>query len=110
MNATGLLWDDGVLVCFFLYVFAGGWVVTLLGWGGCLFIGIVRRRWRAAAALALLGLLPALYISVLGLLALTVRNPPPSDLATMTILGGMVLATSACPVAAAVAVRRTARR
>lgn len=110
MNASGLLWSDSLLVCFFLYVVVGGWVVTLLGWAVCLFVGIASRRWRSAAGLALLGLLPACYMAALGLLALTGRNPPPSDLATMAVLGGMVLATFACPVAAVAAARRTAPR
>lgn len=104
MNASGLLWSDSLLVCFFLYVFAGGWVVTLLGWAICLFIGTARRRWRGGAGLALLGLLPTCYMSALGLLALTGLNPP----ATMAVLGGMVLATFACPIAAVAVAWRTA--
>lgn len=110
MNASGLLWDDGALASFFLYLFWGGWAATLAGWVTCLFIGIARRRWRAAGGCALLGLLPALYVVSLAFLARSVGSPPYSNVAFPVVMGGMVLATLACPVAAMIVAWRTAPR
>ena len=110
MNASGLLWDDGALASFFLYLFWGGWAATLGGWATCLFVGIARRRWRLAGGCALLGLLPVLYIYTLGFLARGVGSPPHSNIAFLVVLGGMVLATLACPIAAAITAWRTAPR
>lgn len=101
MNASGLLWSDTALVCFFLYVF-GGWGFTLAGWAACLFIGVARGRWRIAGGCALLGFLPTLYLMALLLLANSFAEPASSDVAFLALLGGMVLATLACPVVAAV--------
>lgn len=107
MNASGLLWDDGALASFFLYVFWGGWAATLAGWATCLFVGIARRRWGVAGGCALLGLLPALYIFTLSFLARSVGSPPYSSIAFLVVMGVMVLATLACPIAAATIAWRT---
>ena len=107
MNASGLLWDDAALASVFLYLFWGGWAATLAGWATCLFVGIARRRWRVAGGCALLGLLPTLYIFALGFLARNVGSPPYSNIAFLVVLGGMVLATLACPIAAATIAWRT---
>ena len=110
MNASGLLWDDGALASFYVYLFWGGWVATLAGWATCLFVGIVRRRWGVAGGCALLGVLPALYILALVFLARSVGSPPSSNIAVLVVLGGMVLATLAGPISAAVMVWRTSPR
>jgi len=101
LNASGLLWSDTALVCFFLYVF-GGWAFTLAGWAACLFIGFGQRRWRSAGGCALLGLLPTAYLIALLILAASFTEPEYSDLAFLSLLGGMGLATFACPVVAGV--------
>ncbi len=106
MNASGLLWDDGVLASLFLYLFWGGWFATLAGWAISLFIGVAQGRWRAAGGCALLGLLPGLYVLVLVLLARSVGGPPASNIAFLSVLAGMLLAILACPVAAVVTVWR----
>ena len=101
MNASGLLWSDTALVCFFLYVF-GGWAFTLAGWAACLYIGFGQRRWRIAGGCALLGFLPTLYQMAVLLLANSFAEPASSDFAFLLLLSGMVLATLACPVVAVV--------
>lgn len=102
MNSTGLFWDDGLMASFFLYLFWGGWVATIAGWAVCLFVGLAHGRWRVAGGCALLGLLPSLYVLVLGVLARSVVSPPYSNLAFLAVMGGMVLATLACPITATV--------
>ena len=111
MNASGLLWGDAAFVSLILYSAFYGWAATLVGWATCLFVGIAHRKWRVAGVCALLGFLPALYILALVLLA-SVPDPniallPASDILTLVVPGGMVLAIFACPVAAAImALRR----
>lgn len=101
-----MLWSDGLIVSLVLYSVFYGWAATLLGWTICLFVGIAHRRWRMAVGCALLGLLPALYMLALILLA---SAPDPklahltgSDTAHLAVSGGMILAILACPVAAAI--------
>ena len=105
MNARGLLWGDGAFASLVLYTAFYGWAATLVGWTTCLFVGLALRRWRIAGGCALLGLLPALYILALVLLASVpdrdIAHLPVSDPAILVVLAGLVLATLACPVATA---------
>ena len=113
MNASGLLWGDGAFASLVLYTAFYGWAATLVGWTICLFVGIALRKWRVAGGCALLGLFPALYVLALILLASVpdrnIAHLPVSDTAILVVLFGMVLATLACPVAAAVVAWRELR-
>jgi hypothetical protein len=106
VNSSGMLWSDGLIVSLVLYSVFYGWAATLVGWTICLFVGIAHRRWRAAAGCALLGLLPALYMLALVLLASApdrnITHLSGSDTALLVVSSGMALAILACPVAAAI--------
>jgi len=113
LNASGLLWGDAAFASLVLYSAFFGWAATLVGWATCLFIGFAHRKWRAAGGCALLGFLPALYIVALFLLASApdtgIAHLPASDILTLVVMGGMVVAILACPVAAGIMTLREFR-
>lgn len=99
MNSSGSLFGDLAMVCFFIYVFNGGWLATLTGWIFCFVGRRYRERWvtltLAAACLAPIG-----YIFALGRLAATGPNLANSDLAAILGVAGFAVSALIAPVAA----------
>jgi hypothetical protein len=109
MNASGLLWLDAALICFFMYVFWGGWLATLAGWVVCGVIGFRQKRAAVALACAAPGFLPVLYIAALSLLGSHGPQPASSTGAGLSLMVGMVVAIAAGPAVAVLEMRRGGR-
>ena len=107
MNVSGSLFSDLALVCFFLYVFNGGWLATVVGWAFCFAGRRHRQRW-LTLALAATCLAPIGYIAVLAFLSAEGPNFTSSDWGAIIGVAGLAISALAAPVVAFVTFRRGA--
>lgn len=107
MNGSGLLFSDLAMVCFFLYVFNGGWLATLLGMGFCIIGWRARARW-LSLVIGIACLAPVGYIFMLSLAAAHTFVAT-SDPASLIGIAGFAMSVLAAPIAAFITLRRGAR-
>ncbi|WP_425996004.1 hypothetical protein [Caulobacter sp. DWR1-3-2b1] len=106
VNSSGMLYTDAGLVSFLVYVFWGGWVVTLAG--EALSIMVMRQPGRLVVGLALaIGCLaPLAYVLLWALLdRFAPIQPSSSDASTYVVMAGLAGCVFAAPLAALVHVR-----
>ena len=112
MNGSGSLFTDAGLACFYLYVFYGAWIATVVGLG--LAVGVMWRpgRRRLGAGLALGCLAPFAYTMLWALLASRAPelSPETSDPWIYGVVAGLAVSVLAGPIAALVCLARGPKR
>ena len=111
MNSSGMLYTDAGLLCILVYVFWGGWAVTLVG--EVLSILAMRQPGRLGLGLALAAgcLAPLAYELIWTQLARFATNQPESsDPLVITVVIGLAVCVFAAPLSALVCVFRAPRR
>jgi hypothetical protein len=106
-----MLYTDAGLVSILVYLFWGGWVVTLVG--EALSIAVMRQPGHLAlgVALALGSLAPLAYMLLWALLDLFAPfQPASSDLSICAVLAGLVGCVFAAPLTALIRVLGSPRR
>ena len=99
MNSSGLLFNDLALVCFYLYVFNGGCLATLVGWVFCVAGWKARDRW-LTFGLGVGCLAPVAYIFALSAIANASTGIENSNTGFIFGMGGFAISAIAAPVAA----------
>ena len=98
VNGSGMLFQDGALACFYLYLFSGGWIVTLAGLGLSIGAGVRSCRFAVGGWLAAGCFAPFLYVQGLRWLQGLAPSVQTTDLALFVILGGLAGAVFGAPV------------
>ncbi|MFZ0270171.1 hypothetical protein [Caulobacter sp.] len=101
MTGSGMFYTDAALVCFMVYVFWGGWAVTLAG--GVMSIQLARRPGRRALGVALLfGCLAPLAYELFwyALSQSALPEPDTSGPLTIAVTAGLAICVFAGPLAA----------
>jgi len=111
VNSSGMLYTDAGLLCILVYVFWGGWAVTLAG--EVLSIVVMRQsgRGRLGSALALGCLAPLAYVLLWALLdRFAPIQPASSDAPIILVTIGLAVCVFAAPLLALACVLRAPRR
>ncbi|KRA62044.1 hypothetical protein ASD89_23410 [Caulobacter sp. Root656] len=110
MNSSGMLYTDAGLLCILVYVFWGGWAVTLAGGGMSALVMRQPGRRGLGVALILGCLAPLAYELIWVWLDRFVSiEPNTSDPLIVAVLAGLVVCLFAAPLAALICLCRPPR-
>ncbi|USQ96521.1 hypothetical protein [Caulobacter sp. RL271] len=111
MNSSGLLYSDAGMLSIAIYVFWGGWLVTLAGLIMSILVMRQPQRLALGVALAIGSLAPFAYFQLwVTLKRFAPSEPKSSDLSIWLVVAGMAGCVLAAPLGALVHVLRAQRR
>lgn len=101
MTGSGIFFTDAALVSFMVYVFLGGWLVTLAGLALSIMVMSQPGRRVRGVVLAIGCFAPAAYIALWALLdRFAPGGPSTTDILTYAVMAGLAVCVFGAPLAA----------